>query len=93
MIERQWGDDLIASWNKHGWIDAPHRIAAPIAALIGAKANEVLVANSTSINLFKLLAAAVAARPGRRTILSEKGNFPADLYIAQGLASLAPAFG
>jgi len=90
LIERQWGKDLIASWNKHGWIEAPQRIAAKLAPLIGAKPNEVLVADSTSINLFKLLAAAIAARPGRNTILSETGNFPTDLYIAEGLVGLCP---
>ena len=89
-VERQWGDDLIASWNKHDWIGAPLRHGAKLAPLIGAKPGEVLVADSTSVNLFKLLAAALAARPGRSTILSERGNFPTDLYIAQGLAGLVP---
>ena len=90
-VERQWGDDLIASWNKHDWIGAPQRLGARIAPLVGARPNEVLVTDSTSINLFKLLAAALDARPGRSTILSEEGNFPSDLYIAQGLARLTPA--
>ena len=90
VIDHQWGTDLITSWNRHGWIDAPTRIAAKIAPLIGARPNEVLVADSTSINLFKLLAAAVAARPGRATILSEAGNFPADLYMAENLVRLVP---
>ena len=90
-VERQWGEDLIASWNKHDWIGAPQRLGARIAPLIGAKPSEVLVADSTSINLFKLLAAALAARPGRSTILSEEGNFPSDLYIAQGLAGMTSA--
>ena len=89
-VERQWGGDLIASWNKHDWIGAPLRLGAKLAPLIGARPNEVLVADSTSVNLFKLLAAALAARPGRSTILSERGNFPTDLYIAQGLAGLVP---
>ena len=90
-VERQWGEDLIASWNKHDWIGAPQRLGARIAPLIGAKPSEVLVSDSTSINLFKLLAAALAARPGRSTILSEEGNFPSDLYIAQGLAGMTSA--
>ena len=89
-VERQWGADLIASWNKHDWIGAPQRLGARIAPLIGAKASEVVVSDSTSINLFKLLAAALAARPGRTTILTDIGNFPSDLYIAQGLARLVP---
>ncbi len=90
-VERQWGDDLIASWNRHDWIGAPQRLGDRIAPLIGARPGEVLVTDSTSINLFKLLAAALAARPGRSTILSEKGNFPSDLYIAQGLAGMTSA--
>jgi kynureninase len=90
-IEREWGGDLIASWNKHDWIGAPQRIGDRIAPLVGAKAGEVLVGDSTSVNLFKLLAAALEARPGRAVILSETGNFPTDLYIAQGLGRLAGA--
>ena len=89
-ITAEWGGDLIASWNKHDWIGAPQRIGARIAPLIGAAPDEVLVSDSTSVNLFKLLAAALAARPGRSTVLSERGNFPTDLYIAQGLAALVP---
>ncbi|MDQ3143781.1 MAG: kynureninase [Pseudomonadota bacterium] len=89
-VEQEWGGDLIASWNKHDWIGTAQRLGGRIAPLIGAKPSEVLVADSTSINLFKLLAAALAARPGRTTILSEAGNFPTDLYIAQGLATLVP---
>ena len=81
-IERQWGEDLIASWNKHHWIDAATRVAAKLAPIVGASADELLVADSTSINLFKLLCAGLAARPGRNVILSEEGNFPTDLYIA-----------
>jgi len=90
-VERQWGDDLIASWNKHDWIGAPQRLGNRIAPLIGARPGEVLVGDSTSVNLFKLLAAALAARPGRSTILSETGNFPTDLYIAHGLGTLTGA--
>jgi kynureninase len=84
----QWGDDLITSWNKHGWIDWPARIAAKLAAIVGARPNELLIADSTSVCLFKLLAAAVGARPGRRTILTQKHNFPTDLYVAQGLCDM-----
>ena len=86
--ERQWGDDLIASWNKHGWIDWPTRIAARLAPIVGARPDELLVADSTSVCLFKLLAAAAQARPGRKTVLSQKRNFPTDLYVAQGLAGM-----
>jgi kynureninase len=90
VAEREWGGDLITSWNRHGWIDAPTRIAARLAPIVGAKPNELLIADSTSICLFKLLAAAVEARPGRTTILTERGNFPTDLYVAQGLVALKP---
>jgi kynureninase len=96
VVDREWGEGLVRSWNTAGWIDAPRRIGARIARLVGASANELICADSTSVNLFKVLAAALAlqtARPQvstneRRVILSERGNFPTDLYIAQGLADL-----
>jgi kynureninase len=88
VVERQWGEDLIASWNKHGWIDAPTRVAAKLAPIVGAKADELLVADSTSVCLFKLLAAAVRARPGRGAMLVQEGNFPTDTYVAEGLAEM-----
>jgi kynureninase len=91
VVEAQWGGDLIASWNRHDWIGAPQRLGDRIAPLVGARPGEVLVGDSTSVNLFKLLAAALAARPERGTILSEEGNFPSDLYIAQGLGELTGA--
>jgi kynureninase len=68
--EQQWGEDLIASWTRHAWIDSPVRIASKLAPIVGAKANELLIADSTSVCLFKLLAAAVRARPGRRKVVS-----------------------
>jgi kynureninase len=86
--EAQWGPDLIASWNKHEWIDWPTQVAAKLSPLIGAKPNELLIADSTSVSLFKLLAAAARAGPGRTTILSQRANFPTDLYVAQGLADM-----
>jgi kynureninase len=86
--ERQWGEDLIASWNKHEWIDWPLRIAAKLAPIVGAKPNELLIADSTSVSLFKLLAAAARARPKRKTILSQQANFPTDLYVARGVADM-----
>ncbi len=86
--ERQWGEDLIGSWTKHGWIDWPTRIAAKLAPIVGADPSELLIADSTSVSLFKLLAAAARARPGRKTILSQQANFPTDLYVAQGLAEM-----
>ena len=86
--ERQWGEDLIGSWNKHEWIDWPTRIAASLAPIVGADPSELLIADSTSVSLFKLLAAAVRARPGRRTIVTQMRDFPTDLYVAQGLAEM-----
>ena len=87
VIEEEWGEELIRSWNSRDWIGAPQRIAAKIAPLIGAKANEVIVADSTSVNLFKLLAAA-ARLTDRKVLLSEAGNFHTDLHIASGVADL-----
>ncbi|MFL6829730.1 MAG: kynureninase [Sphingomicrobium sp.] len=86
--EGQWGADLIASWTRHGWIDWPRRIAAKLAPIVGAGPSELLIADSTSVCLFKLLAASVRARPGRRAILTQQRNFPTDLYVAQGLAEM-----
>ncbi len=86
--DRQWGDDLIASWNKHEWIDWPTKIAARLAPIVGAKPSELLIADSTSVCLFKLLAAAVRAQPDKRTILTQRQNFPTDLYVTQGLAEM-----
>ena len=88
--ENQWGCDLIASWNKHGWIGLPQKTGGKIARLIGAGADEVVAADSVSVNLFKLAAAAVAASHGRRVVVTEAGDFPTDLYILQGLAALIP---
>ncbi len=90
MLNQQWGHDLIRSWNQHDWIGAPARVGAKIAPLVGAAAHEVLAVDTVSINIFKLLAAALAMRPGRRAIVSELGNFPTDLYMMQGLHALLP---
>jgi kynureninase len=87
-MSQQWGKDLIASWNKHGWIDWPANVAAKLAPLLGAEPNELLIADSTSVCLFKLLAAAARSRPERRVILTQQGNFPTDLYVAEGLADM-----
>jgi kynureninase len=88
LIEDEWGRSLIRSWNEHGWIHYPRRIGDQIASLIGANPGEVVAADTTSVNLFKLLAAGVMLAPDRRVIVSEKQNFPTDLYIAQGLIGL-----
>ncbi len=88
VVAREWGEGLVRSWNDAGWIDLPRRIGDKIARLVGAGEGEVVCADSTSVNVFKVLSAALALRPGRRTILSEEGNFPTDLYVADGLARL-----
>ncbi|HYJ30549.1 MAG TPA: kynureninase [Allosphingosinicella sp.] len=87
VVEREWGERLIRSWNEAGWIEAPQRIGARIARLIGAKPHEVIVADSTSVNLYKLLVSA-AKLSGRRSLLTEAGNFHTDLHIASGAAEL-----
>jgi kynureninase len=86
VLRAEWGSDLVLSWTKHRWIDLPERVAEAIAGLIGADPNEVAVADSTSVNIFKLLGAALQLRPGRKVIVSEKENFGTDLYVAEGLA-------
>ena len=90
LVETEWGVSLIRSWNEHDWIGAPQRIGAKIAPLIGARPNEVIVADSVSVNLFKLILAAAALRPDRPVLLSEAGNFHTDLHIASGAADLLP---
>jgi kynureninase len=84
-IERQWGETLIRSWNDHGWFELPSRVGDKLAKLIGAKPSSVIAGETISVNLFKLLGAAVKLRPDRKVILSDTGNFPSDLYVAQGL--------
>ncbi|MEX3011510.1 kynureninase [Hoeflea sp. TYP-13] len=88
-LEKEWGQDLIASWNSAGWYRLPQTVGAKIAALIGAGKDDVAVTDSTSVNLFKVLAAALSMRPDRGVIVSERSNFPTDLYIAEGLAEFA----
>ena len=90
VVREEWGNGLIRSWNaaQQGgadWVSAPQRIGAKIAPLIGAQAQEVIACDSTSVNIFKLIAAALHMRPGRKTVLSETGNFPTDIYMVEGL--------
>ncbi|GAA1240928.1 kynureninase [Kitasatospora nipponensis] len=87
-VEEEWGRDLITSWNKHGWTELPYTLGDRIAPLVGAGAGEVVVCDSVSVNLFKLLTAALRMRPGRRTVLGERDTFPTDLYIAEGVTGL-----
>ena len=90
VVSEEWGQGLIGSWNSAGWMALPQRIGDKIATLVGAGPGELVVADSTSVNLFKVLSAALvlqrAAAPGRSLIVSERSNFPTDLYIAQSLA-------
>lgn len=81
----EWGKRLVRAWGE-GWMDAPARIGGKIAQLIGASADEVLVADSTSVNFYKLVNTALDARPGRSEIVTETVNFPTDAYILQGIA-------
>ena len=90
-VEQEWGVGLIRSWNDAGWYPAPQRVGALIAPLIGADDGEVVVADSTSINLFKVLIAGLRMRPDRRRILGENDNFPTDVYMASGAAELMKA--
>ena len=89
VVEHEWGEGLISSWNSANWIYLPQRVGAKIAPLIGAHPNEVIAADSVSVNLFKLIAAALKMhrhdKGGRKVVLSEPGNFPTDLYMVQGL--------
>lgn len=93
VVEGEWGRDLIRSWNLHGWIDLPRRVGDRIARLVGAEPGEVVCADSTSLDLFKLAAAALEARGDRHVIVTERRNFPTDLYMLQGLARLLEAHG
>ncbi len=85
VIKQQWGQDLIKSWNSHDWISKPTQLGDRIGQLIGADKGQTLVADTTSVNIFKLAAAAVAMRPERSKLVTETGNFATDLYLLQGL--------
>jgi kynureninase len=87
-VTTEWGRGLIRSWNTAGWFEAPARVGARLAPMIGAKPHEVMITDTISINLFKLLMAACRMRPGRRTILAESGNFPSDTYIVSSVAEI-----
>ena len=90
VVEHEWGIGLVRSWNESGWMSLSAKVAGRIAGLIGARPGEIVVADSTSINLFKVLSAAIdivkASSPRRRRMVSERHNFPSDLYIADTLA-------
>ncbi len=88
-LREEWGEGLITSWLGADWVNAPRRIGDKIARLIGADAGEVVAADSTSVNIFKALTAALSLQPGRRVLLTEQTNFPTDAYMIQGLAGFA----
>ena len=88
LLREEWGCDLISSWNRHDWIGMPIRVGEKIAALVGAGPGQVLCCDSISLNLFKLLTTALQLRPGRSVILSQRDNFPTDLYLAEGISDL-----
>ena len=89
VVNDEWGDGLIRSWNSAGWFEAPRRVGNKIGRLIGAGTDEVVATDSTSVNLYKVLSAALNLvrqdAPQRKTIVSERSNFPTDLYIAEAL--------
>ncbi|NMO02689.1 kynureninase [Gordonia sp. TBRC 11910] len=84
VIQAQWGQDLIRSWNDAGWFDKPLTVGDRLAPLVGAGPGEVVVCDSTSVNLFKAFTAALELRPGRSVVISETRIFPTDLYMLQG---------
>jgi kynureninase len=89
VVREEWSDRLVQGWSDCGWIEAPQRVGGKIARLIGAQADEVIVADSTSVDLYKLIVAALEAAPGRGTLLGVRGEFPTDVYVAERAAALA----
>jgi kynureninase len=92
VITQEWGTDLIRSWNTAGWFELPARLGNKLGSLLGARDGEMVVTDTTSLNIFKALAAALRIQqqqqPERRVILSERDNFPTDLYMVQGMIDL-----
>lgn len=83
VIQREWGQDLITSWNKNGWMEISPKIGAKLERILGAENNSIRACDSTSINVAKALTAALSLNPDRRIVISERGNFPTDLYVTQ----------
>ncbi|MEQ9675862.1 MAG: kynureninase [Roseovarius indicus] len=90
-VTREWGQELIRAWNSCGWMEQPLRVGNAVARLIGAPEGSVVMGDTLSIKVFQALSAALAMRPDRRVILSDTGNFPTDLYMAEGLIALKNA--
>ncbi len=91
-VEVEWGQDLITSWNKHGWWHLPRVIGDKIAKLVGAPKGSVIATDSISANVYKVLTAALALREGRKIVLTDTGNFPSDIYVAQGICRITKIF-
>ncbi|MEU2296278.1 kynureninase [Streptomyces antibioticus] len=87
VLRRQWGTDLIASWNTHGWWDAPLRVGDTVGRIVGAAPGQTLVGDSTSVQLYNALGAAAALRPGRPLLVTDPGHFPTDRYITDSVAA------
>ncbi len=88
VVARQWGDQLIRAWNESDWWGAPERVGDRIGTLVGAAPGQVVVTDSTSVNLFKVFVAASRMRPGRSTVITDPDSFPTDVYIARSAADL-----
>ncbi|MEM5543466.1 kynureninase [Sulfitobacter sp. AS92] len=88
MITDEWGEMLIRGWNQAGWMEQPTRVGNMVAGIVGAPEGSVVMGDTLSIKVFQALASAVKLRPGRKVILSDTGNFPSDLYMAEGLVGL-----
>ena len=88
-IEQEWGQDLIKSWNSAGWFDMPLQVGDRVGALIGASPGQTVVCDTTSINLYKAVHAAIGLRPGRNVVIAEAASFPTDLYIIEGAMASA----
>ena len=91
VVKNQWGEGLITSWNKHQWISLPQQVGDKIGTIIGAKQDQVICCDSISINLFKVLSAALKMHPERKVIATTRNNFPTDIYMVQGLLDLLGA--
>lgn len=90
VVRHEWGSRLIRSWNEANWYELPLRVGDRIAPLLGVGAGEVVVGDSTSVSLFRVLGSALQLRPDRQVVVTERGNFPTDLYMLDGLRQLLP---